>query len=350
MSMAQLMPQNVMYADVEGNTYYQRTGRVPIRPEGYDWTRPAPGDTSASEWLGIHNTADLVQVLNPAAGWMQNCNISPGTMTENSPMTADRYPFYMYTRSTDGSNARGRRANDLLADVTGMTVADATAIANDHYAHGAKPWREALARAFDAEPREGLAEAIELIRAWDGYATRESVATALFVHWLEAMGDARRRANPEALSGDRDLTPDERSTLLDALASAADHTRETYGALEVPWGDVWRARRGDESWPVSGVSGKGGLSTLRSVNGRWEDDGVAYVRAGQLCTTVVSLDPGNVTSYSAVPFGQSEDPDSPHYTDQGRLLFAEEKLKDTRYRRDVPADVVESRVVLEYGE
>ena len=30
-----MIPQNTMYGDVHGNIYYQRTGRVPIRPEGY---------------------------------------------------------------------------------------------------------------------------------------------------------------------------------------------------------------------------------------------------------------------------------------------------------------------------
>lgn len=349
MSMAQLMPQNVMYADIHGNTYYQRTGRVPIRPDGYDWTRPVPGDTSESEWLGIHDTADLAQLLNPAAGWMQNCNISPGTMTENSPMTADRYPHYIYMNSTDGANPRGRRANQLLAATTRMTLEDATAIANDHYAHGEGPWRRALARAFDVEPRDELREAVEIIRAWDGYAHRESVGVALFVRWLNALGPARYGFRQEALAAVAPLEAEERATLLDALTDAGDQMREAYGRLDVPWGDVWRARRGDESWPVSGVSGEGGLSTLRAVNGRWEEDGVGYIRAGQLCTTVVMLDPNGVRSYSAVPFGQSEDPESPHYTDQGRLLFAEEKLKDSRYRRDVPDDKVESRILLTYS-
>lgn len=349
MSMAELMPQNVMYADVRGNTYYQRTGRVPIRPDGYDWNAPVPGDTSDAEWLGVHDTADLAQLLNPPAGWMQNCNISPGTMTENSPMTADRYPAYIYMNTTEGANPRGRRASELLAAATGMTLEDAIAIANDHYAHGEKPWREALGRAFEADSRDDLREAAEIIRAWDGYARRDAVGVTLFVHWLRALDEDRRAFRPEALSGDDALTPSECDTLLDALALAAAGMRETYGRLDVPWGDVWRGRRGDESWPLSGVSGESGLSTLRAVNGSWEDDGVAYIRAGQLCTTVVMLDPAGVRSYSAVPFGQSEDPASPHYTDQGRLLFAEEKLKDSRYRRAVPDAQVESRIKLEYS-
>ncbi len=279
---------------------------------------------------------------------MQNCNVSPGTMTENSPMTAYRYPDYIYMNTTDGANPRGRRASELLAAATDMTLEDATAIANDHYAHGEKPWREMLGRAFDADPRDDLREAANIIRAWDGYARRDSIGVTLFVHWLGALGESRHGFRAEAFTG-ADLTPAERGALLDALARAASGTRNRYGRLDVPWGDVWRGRRGDESWPLSGVSGESGLSTLRAVNGSWEDDGVAYIRAGQLCTTVVMLDPAGVRSYSAVPYGQSEDPASPHYTDQGRLLFAEEKLKDSRYRRAVPDAQVESRIVLEYG-
>ena len=33
-----LFPQNVMVADTAGHIYYQRTGRVPRRPDGYDWS------------------------------------------------------------------------------------------------------------------------------------------------------------------------------------------------------------------------------------------------------------------------------------------------------------------------
>ncbi len=83
-AMNQLMEQNVMYADVEGNIRYIRTGRVPIRPAGYDFSRPVPGDTSRSEWLGLHPMNDLVQVLNPPEGYLQNCNIGPDMMARGS--------------------------------------------------------------------------------------------------------------------------------------------------------------------------------------------------------------------------------------------------------------------------
>src|SRR5262249_61640707 len=45
LAMRQLMEQNVMVATVDGDIFYLRNGRVPIRPAGYDWRRPVPGST-----------------------------------------------------------------------------------------------------------------------------------------------------------------------------------------------------------------------------------------------------------------------------------------------------------------
>ena len=110
----QIMPQNVMVADTKGNIYYQRTGRVPIRPAGFDFSTPVDGSTSASEWLGMHPTKDLVQVLNPPQGYMQNCNITPDVMIVGSPMTPDKYPSYIFNQPAMYTHQRGTRATELL--------------------------------------------------------------------------------------------------------------------------------------------------------------------------------------------------------------------------------------------
>jgi acyl-homoserine-lactone acylase len=350
MSMRMMMPQNAMYGDVYGNIYYQRTGLVPIRPEGYDWTRPVPGDTPASEWLGYHDAADLVQLLNPAAGWMQNCNISPGTMTENSPLTADRYPYYLYMDATDGSNPRGRRANELLAAAERMALEDATAIANDTYVHGEAPWRAALLAAYEARPGDStplLQQAIDILHDWDGHADKEAPGMTLFYAWrlaLDGGQDQLPRADIE-----RGATPpgDVQRALLDALTEVAQELQRRFGRLDVPWGEVYRARRGERSWPIDGVANWNGLVTLRAVHGAEPDEeGVSYIESGQSCTTVVMLKRGDVRSYSVVPYGQSEDPDSPHYTDQGRLLFQERKLKDSWFQRERLEGHIESEQTL----
>lgn len=100
-------------------------------------------------------------------------------------------------------------------------------------------------------------------------------------------------------------------------------------------------------WPVSGISGRDGLISLRAVGAAEADgEGIRYARGGPACTTVVMLRAGDVRSYSAVPYGQSEDPASPHYTDQGRLLFSKGLLKDTWFSRERLQGHVESRHTL----
>src|SRR5207248_2856655 len=64
LSLFQLMEQNVMVATVDGDIFYLRNGRVPVRPKSFDWKRPVPGNTPASEWLGFHALEDLVQSEN----------------------------------------------------------------------------------------------------------------------------------------------------------------------------------------------------------------------------------------------------------------------------------------------
>jgi acyl-homoserine-lactone acylase len=351
MAMRMMMPQNAMYGDVYGNIYYQRTGLVPIRPKGYDWTRPVPGDTSDSEWLGIHDAADLVQLLNPPAGWMQNCNISPGTMTENSPLTADRYPAYVYLDDTGRSNPRGRRANELLAAAEHVTLEEAIAIATDTYLHGEAPWRAALLAAYEAGAAETnaplLRQAIDILRAWDGHADKDTAGMTLFRAWWHAIEEKRADLPLEAIERGEALSEDVQETLIQGLDEVAQDLARRFGRLDVPWGRVYRARRGDQSWPVDGVAEWADLVTLRAVHGAEPDaEGVSYIESGQSCTTVVMLKRGDVRSYSAVPYGQSEDPDSPHYTDQGRLLGQERKLKDSWFRRKRLEGHVESEQTL----
>lgn len=357
LSLKAFTPMNWMYGDVDGNIYYQRTGRVPIRPEGYDWTRSVPGNTSKTEWLGFHNTAELVQVLNPPSGWMQNCNVSPKAMTTDNPMKEENYPEHLFRSfrdgrwdTKDGSNSRGRRANELLASKEKMTLEQAIAVANDTFLHGEKVWRETLFTAYQMNSSDypHLEEAINILQQWDGYATKDSVGMTLFREWWRQL-----REQPQILSEARehhfDLSPDAQKVFLNSLAKAVEQFNQWFGRIAVPWEQVYRARHGSENWPVSGVAGLE-FATLRLVNGSEPDrNGVYWVESGQVCTTLVMLEKNNVKSCSVIPFGQSEDAESPHYTDQGRFLFSEGKFKDTWFSRERLEEHTESKKLLEFN-
>ena len=339
LAMNQLMPQNVMYGDVHGNIWYCRTGMVPVRQPGYDYTRPVPGYTSKTEWLGIHTMDDLVQILNPPQGFMQNCNISPDTMMPGSFLTGDRYPDYIWRGDYGGSNQRGRRAVELLRSDDSVTVQEAIEIALDTYIDDADTWCRALNVAWQSQkdkykPRNpDLPDAVETLRSWDGRAEADRIGATLFCHWRRACRTSL--AVPVRHIESRRALPETGQTaMLSALDKAVSYMKDKYGRIQVPWGDVVRIRRGELEAPCSSGGPPGsGMSPLRAVGYSGPDEnGRFFGRSGQSCTTVVVLRaPGKVDSYSAVPFGQSDDPDSPHYFDQARELFSKKKLKPTYY-------------------
>ena len=347
-SRCQLMPQNLMYGDIYGNMYYVRTGRVPIRPEGYDWNHPLPGNTSKTEWLGIHDAEDLVQILNPPAGFMQNCNISPGTMTFKSPMTADRYSDYLYQASTDGSNPRGRRFLALMKEKKKVTKEEAMQFALDTRIHGVDVWQKALAAAYAAHEGDfsELSKAVTIIKDWDGYAQVESKGMTLFYFFWSAARESAGTLSLNAIKSGETPSIETQKTMLKALKEAVEYMQKHFNSIEVPWGDVHRSRRGNQSWGLAGVA-KHGLVTLRAIGTSDPDEnGISYARSGQSCPTVVFLKQP-VTSYSAVPYGQSEKPDSPHYTDQAERLFSQKKLKPTWFQQEELMKNLESTTVLE---
>ncbi|HET9590418.1 MAG TPA: penicillin acylase family protein, partial [Anaerolineales bacterium] len=66
-------PQNLLYADVDGNIGYQLPGDIPIRANG-DGTLPVPGWTDEYEWTGFIPFDELPHVFNPDEGYIVTAN------------------------------------------------------------------------------------------------------------------------------------------------------------------------------------------------------------------------------------------------------------------------------------
>lgn len=352
MAMNQFMQQNIMYADVEGNIFYVRTGRVPIRPQGFDFSQPVPGNTRRSEWLGLHPMGDLLQLLNPSRGYMQNCNIGPDTMLVDSPLRKEKYPSYIYGAEPPGyTNSRGRRAVELLERTKRMSLEDAFAIAVDCHADAAEAWKRALEQAAkastDLDLIRHLKPSLELLLGWNGFMERDSAAATLFRFWRDFTKKMEPAVPLEEVRQGKPLTQEQQAVLLRALAQAQEHLQQKYGRLQVPWGEVHRLRRGNRSWPLSGGDSGDG-QTLRAIGARMEDDGIFYGYTGQNWTQVVVLRPGRVESYSYTPYGQSDRPDSPHFADQAEKLFSRSRLKPTWFHRQDLEGHIESVTTLEW--
>jgi len=239
--------QNFVYADVEGNIGYQAPGRIPIRASG-DGSMPVPGWSGEYEWVDYIPFDELPRSFNPPEGYI---------VTANNAVVGPDYPYFI---SMDwDAGYRARRIVELIEAAPSLSLADIQAIQGDSspvYAQDILPHLQTLS-SDDAR----LAEALELLRAWDGRAMRDSAGAALFetfrLHLVElTFGDELgeqllRRAQNTAAAALVGLLADETSPwfddvttpqvetrddiLLKAVEDAADELTETLGRNMARW-------------------------------------------------------------------------------------------------------------------
>ncbi len=158
--------QNFVYADVEGNIGYQAPGRIPIRASG-NGSMPAAGWTGEYEWVDYIPFDELPRAFNPPEGYI---------VTANNAVVGPDYPYFISMDWDPGY--RARRIVELIEADPSLSLEDLQAIHGDSspiYAQDVLPYLLALS---SDEPR--LAEALNLLRAWDGRAMRDSAGAALF--------------------------------------------------------------------------------------------------------------------------------------------------------------------------
>jgi acyl-homoserine lactone acylase PvdQ len=367
-----MFPQNLMVGDHLGNSYYVRAGKTPKRPSGFDWNKPVPGNTSKTAWLGIHPVEDLVQIENPPQGYMQNCNIAPDTMMEDCPLTADRYPSYIFNDEPNRANTRGLRAVEVLSKNFHFTVEDAIELALDEKWFGTEAWQAALDKALnqnndymkDAKPL--FKRFVDNILHFDGHARADSVAALNYLYWRSAlwgMSDLNEE-DKEALTDPRwekaELTPAQGEILVKAVELAIKAMLEEHGTIDLRYGDVHRIGRDGKSWPLGG----GGLMpensvacayhtkcifTLRAMTfGEPDEHGYRYPWLGSRCLRlVIFTEP--LQSFTLHLFGQSGRKESPHYTDQARLA-SKRRLKPTYFHKEDLLKHVVSKKMLHVTE
>jgi acyl-homoserine lactone acylase PvdQ len=346
--------QNVLAGDRHGNALYVRAGRTPIRPDGVDVTKPIPGNSSDTAWLGIHDLDDLVQITNPTCGYMQNCNIAPDTVladTSGTSLEASRYPSYIFNDTPGRTLSRGERAVELFEAANDATDEDGMSWALDEKWIRTENWQRALRGAIQPDDHSPeLKEFVDSILAFDGCATPDSVAALRYYHWrvalprLEDVDHAAVRDIWEAVEAGEPLAPEQSWLLALAMRDAVRAMKKEYGTTDIAYGDVFRVGRGGASYP-----GRSGffmtrhpvgdedaarllLAPLRLMEyGEPDENGKRWGWWGprNLSFVIFPTDgSGEIRSYACLAWGQSPDPDSPHHTDQAKL-FSEHRLRST---------------------
>lgn len=318
----QLMQQNIMIGTVDGDIYYVRNGRVPVRPKGCDGSKPMPGATGECEWQGLHKLEDLVQVLNPPQGYMENNNISPEFMMKDSPMKPDKYAADLFNPPNPPNHQRGQMSMEELDAAKRVTPEQAIRIAFSSSVYHAELWQERVARAM--KPGN---EFTDLIAKWDRRAEASSRAALAFYLFKTALPESAARAvdPPSSLTDEQ---------IADAVVKASAKLKSNYAA-DATYGSVFRVGRkgGKRTFPVSGGTlREAGMATPRAISFSKEGD-VMVGHTGQTSTQIVILTKPLPSSYMVIPLGESDDPASPHFDDQAEKLFSRSMAKPTYFLR-----------------
>lgn len=338
---------NCIAADSAGNIGYYYLCAARQRDESLRWNAPVDGSVASTEWGRMLTWRDLPHLVNPKAGYLQNCNNSAFTVTRDCELKPGTFPTSFGSQGTVlGPETRAYRAIELIEARPRHDSASFSAITFDVKSLIAGQFIEQLLSAEESagrsqpDPSGRRAAALQRLRDWDGFATVENLALPILAGYLQA-------AQAEDLSyGKIARLPAPR--VLELLDKGLALLRKRWGEEPVTWGRLHVIHRGNLEIPVPGGGSERGSDpflTLFMVGAKQVTDGKYYADSGSSWLQSVAYRNGGITAETVLPFGNSNDPQSPHYNDQAPL-YAAMKMKPVKLTRsEIEADAT-SRLVL----
>jgi acyl-homoserine-lactone acylase len=341
---------NTVFADSSGNVAYFHGNFMPRRDTAFDFSKPVDGSDPATDWQGLHEVDEMVTVLNPQNGWIQNCNSTPFTSAATFSPKREDYPSYM---APDPENYRGVHAVRVLTGISGLTPSKLIETAYDPYLPGFEKLIPGLIEAFDQaeDAPASIAGAIDILRGWDFRTAADSIAMTLAHFYGSAyyesgvlpleLADASFMEQIDYFG-----TGSPHEERLRIFAETVAMIAEDFGRWDTRWADVNRYQRinGDirqpfddakPSLPIGMASGRWGALASFGAR-RYEGTKRIYGTSGNSFVAVVAFG-DKVTANTMLAGGQSGDPKSPHFADQAQR-YADREFKDAAYyREDVEA-------------
>ena len=344
---------NTVFADNKGNIAYWHGNFVPKRDPSVNWNLPVDGSLASNDWLGLHKIVDIVQLHNPANGFIQNCNSTPFTAAGDSSPKKENYPAYM---SPDGQNYRAINADRVLKREDKFTLDKLIAAAYDPALTAFEKLVPALINAYEtaatAEQKEKLKDPMAIITSWNKQYGTGSVGTTLGISWARKL-QGMTRIDPKTSAdhkGDQVflvemmITTNSAESKLKAFEEALSELESDFGSWNIGWGEINRYQRltgkveetFDDSKPSIPVASTPSMYGSLAAFGSRTYPGTKkyYGGVGNSFVAVVEFGP-RIKAKSVVTGGSSSNPSSKHFSDQA-LMYTQGQFKDVLfYKADV---------------
>jgi acyl-homoserine-lactone acylase len=334
---------NMTYADRDGRIYYFTGSRIPRRSSGdvAYWAGIVPGDTAATLWTEVLDYEELPHFTDPPSGWIQNANDPPWYTTFPQVLKAENYPPWM---SPVGMGFRPQRSVRLLTSKPKLTLLEFEALKLSTRMELADRLLDDLLPAARQLGNQTARQAAGVLEQWDRHADADSRGAVLFAAWVDTLSAGAREVPAEVFAQswtpDRPLeTPDGLSdpeAAVRALEAAATEVHDTWGSLDVPWGDVHRFRCPGGDWPANG--GPGGLGIFRVIGYRPDSDGRQVAVGGDSFVAVIEM-ANPVRARVLMSYGNASQANLPFKCDQMELLARKEMRWAAIARADIEANL-----------
>ena len=304
---------NTGYADKDGNIFYVYNAKIPKRDDKYNWHELLAGDEQANIWTNYVPFDSLPQVLNPADGFLQNCNSNPYLATGN-PTDVSK-PLPDWTGIETHQTNRAMRALETFGEDSSITRKEFFKYKYDKkysFHSTIAKVRDRFIQDIAKENTPEFQEALELIRNWNLSADSTNKAAALSMIVL-----------PNSFNEDNlkyDIVKIKKK-----LRETIDFLINHFGRIDVPLGKALRLVRGETDLPLGG-----GPDLLRAIYFKEKED--KYVgTAGDCYFQAVEWGPnGELNAWTIHQYGSATAIESSiHYDDQAKL-FSKQEMKQVR--------------------
>lgn len=317
----------LLAADAHGSVAAMYCGTPPVRPAGTfaDSRRRLPGDDSRWLWHEVHPASAMPRVIDPACGWVQNCNETPWHYTV-PPLPQDAYPPAIAPDARQVEELRSMASRGWLAARDTISPDELLGLKFSKRALLADIALDDLCRAASAD--DDLREAVAVLSTWDRHAHQDSCGYVLFWLWALFTGPALRDGTLFTPVSEPGAVP---SGLADAVATlpllrVAVETLASLGLpLDASIGEVCAL---DGTIPADG--GSGVLGILKSFELTLAGRGVAPL-LGDTWISLVQFQPdGRTTAESLLVYGNTTEPGAPPSESQYEL-WADDQLRVSRW-------------------
>lgn len=301
---------NVGYADKYDTIFYMSNGIIPKRAEGYDWKGIVPGDTKKTLWNETYDIEDLPQVLQPKSGYVYNTNHSPFKSTSNDENPKEEnFDKNMGYETYD--NNRSVRLKELIESYDKVSFEDFKTIKYDNsfpekFSYNFMDIN--LISEIELNKDHELYDMLKEIQSWNRKTDIDSFGAGLYgVFYYQLVynyaDDIRKLSVKEQ--------PVSEEIILSALSDAKDYLIKYFGKTKITLGEVQKLVRGDKEIPIWGLP-----DVITAMSSKPYKNGMVNVFAGESYIGLVRFTDDGPIMESIISFGNSDNPDSEHYSDQ----------------------------------